>query len=261
MRRVEAGTQWGERFGYSRAVRRGATIEVAGTTGLSSDEPLGSGAYEQARQALALIVAAVEALGGTAQDVVRTRMFVVDIAAHGDEVGRAHGETFGEVRPATAMYEVVGLMQPELLVEIEATALLNDAAPEHPNVRLIQAFHEAQSRFYVGGEAGPVRAMLADDVIWHVPGTSTIAGDYVGQSDVLAYFEKRRRLTEATFEIEIWDVIAGPDHAVVLAGGRAKHNDRTYAWETAAVFEITAGQISECWLLPLDQSAFDEAWA
>lgn len=261
VRRVEAGTQWGERFGYSRAVRRAGTIEVSGTTGLVDGKPVGPGAKEQAKRALELIVAGVEAVGGTIRDVARTRMFVVDIAANGEEVGRAHAEVFGEVRPATAMYEVTGLIQPDLLVEIEATALLEDSPPEHPNAQLIRAFHEAQARFYAGGELAPVRPLLADEVSWHVPGTSAIAGDYAGRADVLAYFETRRRLTRATFQIEIRDVIAGPDHAVVLAGGRAQRGDRTYAWETAGVFRLADGKIRECWLLPFDQSAFDAAWA
>lgn len=261
MRRIEAGTQWGERFGYSRAVRRAGTIEVSGTTGLVDGKPVGPGAYEQAKRALELIVAGVEALGGTTRDVVRTRMFVVDIAANGEQVGRAHGEIFGEVRPATAMYEVTGLIQSDLLVEIEASAVLEDSPREHPNAQLIRAFHEAQAGFYAGGELAPVRALIADEVSWHVPGASAIAGDYVGRAEVLAYFETRRRLTRATFRIEIRDVIAGPDHAVVLAGGRAERGDRTYAWETAGVFRLEDGKIQECWLLALDQSAFDAAWA
>ena len=114
--RVPARNDWGERIGYSRAVRAGDLIEVAGTTAP------GDSAYEQARAALAAIRAALEELGASVSDVVRTRMFVVDIAANGDQVGRAHGEVFGEIKPATAMYGVTGLLRPEMLVEIEATA-------------------------------------------------------------------------------------------------------------------------------------------
>jgi enamine deaminase RidA (YjgF/YER057c/UK114 family) len=114
--RVPARNDWGERIGYSRAVRAGDLIEVAGTTAP------GDSAYEQARAALAAIRAALEELGASLSDVVRTRMFVVDIAANADEVGRAHGEVFGEIKPATAMYGVTGLLRPEMLVEIEATA-------------------------------------------------------------------------------------------------------------------------------------------
>jgi enamine deaminase RidA (YjgF/YER057c/UK114 family) len=91
-------------------------IEVAGTTAP------GDSAQEQARAALATIEAALKELGASLGDVVRTRMFVVDIGANADEVGRAHGEVFRNVKPATAMYGVTGLLRPEMLVEIEATA-------------------------------------------------------------------------------------------------------------------------------------------
>jgi enamine deaminase RidA (YjgF/YER057c/UK114 family) len=109
---------WGERYGYSRAIRRGDLIEVAGTTAP------GDSAYDQARAALDIIEGALAELGASLGDVVRTRMFVVDVAAHGDDVARAHGEVFREVRPATGMYGVTGLLSPEMLVEIEATARL-----------------------------------------------------------------------------------------------------------------------------------------
>jgi len=115
--RVPARNEWGERMGYSRAVRAGNLIEVAGTTAP------GDSAYEQARAALATITAALNELGASIGDVVRTRMFVVNIEANGEEVGRAHGEVFADVKPATAMYGVTGLLAPAMLVEIEATAI------------------------------------------------------------------------------------------------------------------------------------------
>jgi enamine deaminase RidA (YjgF/YER057c/UK114 family) len=112
---VGAG-EWGERYGYSRAVRAGNLIEVAGTTAP------GDSAYDQARAALATIDAALAELGASLADVIRTRMFVVNIEANADEVGRAHGEVFADVKPAAGMYGVTGLLRPEMLVEIEATA-------------------------------------------------------------------------------------------------------------------------------------------
>ena len=116
--RVPARNEWGERIGYSRAVRAGDLIEVAGTTAP------GETAYEQARAALHVIANAVRELGASLDDVVRTRMFVVDIERNADEVGRAHGEVFAGIRPATAMYGVTGLLRAEMLVEIEATAVV-----------------------------------------------------------------------------------------------------------------------------------------
>jgi enamine deaminase RidA (YjgF/YER057c/UK114 family) len=115
--RVPARNEWGDRYGYSRAVRVGDLIEVAGTTAP------GDSAYEQARGALAAIEAALQELGASVADVVRTRMFVVDIEANADEVGSAHGELFKDIKPVTAMYGVTALLRPEMLVEIEATAL------------------------------------------------------------------------------------------------------------------------------------------
>ena len=109
---------WGERYGYSRAIRSGPVIEVAGTTAP------GDSAYEQTRAALKTIEAALAELGASLADVVRTRMFVVDVQANGDDVARAHGEVFADVRPATGMYGVTALLNPEMLVEIEATARL-----------------------------------------------------------------------------------------------------------------------------------------
>jgi enamine deaminase RidA (YjgF/YER057c/UK114 family) len=116
--RVPARNEWGERIGYSRAVRAGELIEVAGTTAP------GDSAYEQARAAFVTIADALRELGASLEDVVRTRMFVVDIERNADDVGRAHGEVFGATRPATAMYGVTGLLRPEMLVEIEATAVV-----------------------------------------------------------------------------------------------------------------------------------------
>jgi enamine deaminase RidA (YjgF/YER057c/UK114 family) len=108
--------EWGERYGYSRAVRSGNLIEVAGTTAP------GDSAHEQARSALATIEQALTELGASLEDVVRTRMFVVDLPANGDDVARAHGEVFAAARPATGMYGISRLLNPEMLVEIEATA-------------------------------------------------------------------------------------------------------------------------------------------
>jgi enamine deaminase RidA (YjgF/YER057c/UK114 family) len=118
VQRIPAENPWEEQLGSSRACRRDGVIEVSGTTAP------GETAYDQARDALTGVLAAVEFLGGGAGDVVRTRIFVVDIAANGEAVGRAHREVFGVVAPATGVYGVAGLHRPDLLVEVEATALL-----------------------------------------------------------------------------------------------------------------------------------------
>ncbi|HWH12386.1 MAG TPA: Rid family hydrolase [Solirubrobacteraceae bacterium] len=118
MQRVATANESGTRISYSRAIRRGEVIEVSGTTAPGAD------AFEQAQAALEIIRAAVEDLGGGRGDIVRTRMFVVDIPAHADAVGRAHGAFFADVMPTTGMYGVTALLEPWMLVEIEATALL-----------------------------------------------------------------------------------------------------------------------------------------
>ena len=121
-RRASSGARFEPAVGYSRAMRSGPFITVSGTVGLNADGSYPPTIGEQARRALAIIRAAIEALGGRMEDVVRTRMFVTDIAAF-DEVGRAHGEVFRDIRPATSMVEVSRLVD-GALVEIEADAIV-----------------------------------------------------------------------------------------------------------------------------------------
>ena len=111
-----------DRVGYSRAVRVGDAVWVAGTTATVDGEVVGVGdPYEQARVAFGIAIAAVRTAGLEATDVVRTRMYVLDIA-HFDEVGRAHKEFFDEIRPVATMVQVAGLAHPDHLVEIEIDA-------------------------------------------------------------------------------------------------------------------------------------------
>jgi enamine deaminase RidA (YjgF/YER057c/UK114 family) len=123
--RVPAGTVWGDRVGYSRAVRAGQWVSVSGTTAAAADGGAvgGDDIGEQAREALRRIAAALEQVGASLDDVVRTRIFVTDISRW-EEVGRAHAEVFASIRPATAMLEVSRLIDPALLVEIEADAVV-----------------------------------------------------------------------------------------------------------------------------------------
>jgi enamine deaminase RidA (YjgF/YER057c/UK114 family) len=121
-----SGAKWEEVVGYSRAVKIGNTIEVTGTVAVDDDnKPVGKdNAYAQTKFILEKIEKVLLRAGSSLKDVVRTRMFVTDISRW-EEYGKAHGEFFSNIRPCTSMIEVKGLISPEYLIEIEATAVIS----------------------------------------------------------------------------------------------------------------------------------------
>ena len=123
---IASGAKWEEFVGYSRAVRIGNTIEVSGTDSLKDDKVFGLGDPNlQTKRIIEIIDEVLQKLDASLRDVTRTRMYVTDISKW-EEVGRAHGEAFGDIRPATSMVEVSALIDKEFFVEIEATAIISE---------------------------------------------------------------------------------------------------------------------------------------
>lgn len=129
--KVSSGAPWEPVVGYSRAVRVGNQVHVSGTASVDGRGQVAhpGDAGSQARRALEIIMQALADVGASPRDVVRTRIFVTDISQW-EAIGRAHGEAFGEIRPATSMVEVARLIHPDMLVEIEADAIISS---EHPS--------------------------------------------------------------------------------------------------------------------------------
>lgn len=123
---ISSGAKWEDIVGYSRAVRVGNIIEVAGTTAVENGQTVAPGdAYAQTVFILEIIKKALEEAGASLEDVVRTRMFVTDITKW-EAIGKAHGAFFKNIKPATTMVEVSKLIEKNMLVEIEATAIIGD---------------------------------------------------------------------------------------------------------------------------------------
>jgi enamine deaminase RidA (YjgF/YER057c/UK114 family) len=120
---ASSGSKWEPKMGYSRAVRSGNFIAVTGTVGINADGTYAKSMGEQARRSLAIIQAAIEALGGKLEHVIRTRMYVTDVSKW-EEVAAAHGEMFREIRPATTIVEVPKLIDGDAQIEIEADAVV-----------------------------------------------------------------------------------------------------------------------------------------
>lgn len=120
---VSTGRKWEKVVGYSRAVRMGNQIAVTGTIGMCPNGSIPETAAEQLQVAFKTVIAAIEALGGSANDVIRTRMFVVNIDEW-EQIGAVHAKFFGDVRPATSMIEITRLVDPMALVEAEADAVI-----------------------------------------------------------------------------------------------------------------------------------------
>jgi YbgC/YbaW family acyl-CoA thioester hydrolase len=126
---------------------------------------------------------------------------------------------------------------------------------------VVEEFLTRQREMYSGGDLAAVEELLAEDVVWHVPGTSPIAGDYRGREAVSGYFRLRRELAGGAIRITKEDEAHHEEALVQLADGRAPLGDQEVVWRTAGVYRVLDGKIVEAWLVPLDQEHFDRVWA
>lgn len=128
------------------------------------------------------------------------------------------------------------------------------------NVRLVEELHRLQGEMYAGGPAAPVADLLADEVVWHVPGSSPIAGEHRGWEAVLRYFELRRRLARETMRMRPGEVLADGEAVVQLVDGEVTLGEEEVRWRTVGVYRVERGQVQEVWLVPLDLYLFDQIW-
>lgn len=165
------------------------------------------------------------------------------------QLGRAYMAAIGPFRHL--------LVYPPLLRECGRQWRAPDA------IALLDALHAAQNEFYSGGSDAGLRRLLTPDIVWTVPGDSPIAGVYRGIDDVFAYFARRRDLASGTFRMHRRDVLVGETRRVAaLTDGTATLDGREHEWSTVGLYDITEdGRIRACWLLPLDQRAFDAVWS
>jgi ketosteroid isomerase-like protein len=127
---------------------------------------------------------------------------------------------------------------------------------------LLDRLHKAQNEFYAGSAETALRLLLAADIAWTVPGGSPIAGNYRGVEEVFDYFRRRRELADRTFRMQRRDVLVGEgDRVAALTDGIATIGGAEHRWSTVGLYEIAYGRIAACWLLPLDQGAFDAIWS
>ncbi len=127
----------------------------------------------------------------------------------------------------------------------------------HPNEELLRREYEARAR----GELSALQELFHEDIVWHVPGRSAIAGAYRGRDEVMEYTRRRQELAEGSFKINVHDILANDDWALVIAAGRVQRQGKTHEWRAHGLYRFRDGKIAECRVLPEDQYAFDEIWS
>jgi uncharacterized protein len=129
------------------------------------------------------------------------------------------------------------------------------------SAELVAELHRRQGEMYGGGSVDSVMELLAEDIIWHVPGTSPIAGDHRGTQQVIAYFEKRRRLVDATMRMRPGNVMVDGEAVAQFVEGTATLGGEQVSWQTIGVYRVDPRWVREVWLVPLDLDRFDRIWS
>jgi ketosteroid isomerase-like protein len=199
--------------------------------------------------------------------IPETRPFLahVTVARVARDARRAPAVELSPVPPLAFAGERVTLFRSRLgaggaRYEPLGSVVLGSGAPGVDPVVVVRRFHAEQARAYELGDLAGVADLLCEDVVWHVPGDSAIAGEHRGRDAVLAYLGRRRAMTDATFRVTVHGVALIDRRVVQLAGGRAERDGREVTWETVGVFTVRDGRIAECWLVPFDQREFDRIW-
>ncbi len=129
-------------------------------------------------------------------------------------------------------------------------------------IALLDRLHKAQNAFHAGGSGTAFHQLLASNITWTVPGDNRIAGTYRGLEEVLDYFRLRQDLADHTFQMRRRDILVGDgDRLAALTDGFATIRNLDHRWSTVGLYDLIDQQIAACWLLPLDQRAFDEIWS
>lgn len=127
---------------------------------------------------------------------------------------------------------------------------------------LLSRLHREQNAFYAGNDDSGLRSLLREDIVWHVPGSSPIAGDYHGIDDVFGYFIRRRGIAGNTMQMHPGELLVGDGERVAaVTDGTATIGGVRRRWSTVGLYRIVDGRVAECWLLPLDPVTFDLAWS
>jgi uncharacterized protein len=129
------------------------------------------------------------------------------------------------------------------------------------SARLVAELHRRQAEVYAGGAVEPVVELLAEGIVWRVPGSSPIAGEHRGVDAVLEYFRRRRKLAGATMQMHPGEVLADAEVVVQLVDGTARLGGEEVGWRTVGIYRIEDGRIREVWLIPFDLDLFDRIWA